>query len=103
MTKIKFDESVLKKRLIKEVEVKFFNKINALLLDLKEATPKDTKLASNSWFLKRVNGLEAVISNEQDYIIILNNGSSKQAPRNFIEITMLNNGFTLKSSIKNKI
>jgi hypothetical protein len=103
MAKVKFNEADLKRKITKEAEEKFLQRVNNLLDDLKKVTPKDTGLASESWVVKKINGLEAVISNEQDYVIVLNSGSSRQAPRNFIEIAMLNNGFKLKTSIKNKI
>ena len=64
------------------------------LVDLKSVTPKDTGLAANSWQLEKsiddVHGFDQYeVNNAVDYIGVLNSGSSKQAPKRFIEKTLL--------------
>lgn len=51
---------------------------------LKEATPVDTGHARDSW-----TSTGNSIKNEVEYISILNQGTSQQAPRYFIEKTVL--------------
>jgi len=52
---------------------------------LKEATPVDTGKARDGWHL----GEKDEIVNDVEYIDYLNDGSSKQAPKHFIEKTVL--------------
>lgn len=59
---------------------------DSLVVKLAEATPIDTGFARESW--KSENGK---ITNEADYILALNEGSSKQAPSHFIEQVILEN------------
>jgi hypothetical protein len=61
------------------------------LHDLEFITPKDTGEAANAWELK-FHKNTAIFSNEKEYVKYLNAGSSKQAPANFIETTMLDYG-----------
>lgn len=58
--------------------------VESILVDLKNNTPIDTGFARDSW---RVNS-NAII-NDADYINALNQGSSTQAPKHFIEKTIL--------------
>lgn len=60
--------------------------VDELVKDLRDNTPVDTGHARDSW---AVSG-DAIV-NTADYIGILNQGSSKQAPSNFIEATVLSN------------
>jgi hypothetical protein len=57
-----------------------------LLNKLKEATPVDTGNARDGW---KIDGRNIV--NNVNYISVLNEGTSKQAPAHFIEKTVLNN------------
>jgi len=102
MTRITFDEKLLRKKIKAEVEQQFKEKTTKLVEDLKEATPVLTGLARDSWSLEVENGTTAVISNSQDYITVLNAGSSQQAPRFFIEQTIIDNGFKVKELITTK-
>lgn len=65
-----------------------------LLESLEQATPKLTGHASRSWAVSMplFDGRRFVISNDADYIGVLNAGHSRQAPRNFIERTVLEFG-----------
>jgi hypothetical protein len=74
-------------------------KINKLVTALSAATPVDTGEARDGWH--RVGD---TIVNAVDHIEELNHGSSKQAPTNFIEQTLLSeegvrpNGIIVRSS-----
>jgi len=59
--------------------------IDTLVAKLAEATPIDTGEASKGWQRKGNS-----IVNDVDHIVELNDGSSQQAPRYFIEQTVLN-------------
>jgi hypothetical protein len=96
MTKVTFDRALLKRQMKADVEQQFKIKTTKLVQDLKEATPVDTGLARDSWEIKFEDNLTAIITNSQDYIQVLNSGSSKQAPRFFIERAILDNGFKVK-------
>ena len=64
------------------IKVKTINAFAALKL----ATPVDTGQARQSWVLTTTYKPDGVkMSNKTDYIERLNEGSSKQAPSNFIE------------------
>jgi hypothetical protein len=58
--------------------------LDKLLVSLKTATPVDTGKARDAWQI-----VEGKIVNNTDYIADLNEGSSTQAPTNFIEQTVL--------------
>ena len=47
-------------------------------------TPRDTEVASSSWKTAKA-GDDWTVSNNVDYIEYLNEGSSEQAPENFVE------------------
>ncbi len=73
-----------RKKLHEESEKAKLKVVNKLVSDLKEATPVDTGFARDSWRVE-----EGAIVNDAEYIAELNQGSSAQAPANFIEITVL--------------
>jgi hypothetical protein len=102
MLNITFNRTLFSKKIKAEVEQQFKQQTKKLLEDLEDATPVDTGLARNSWSLEFKDSTTATISNSQEYIDILNKGSSKQAPRYFIERTMMNNGFKVKELITTK-
>jgi len=75
----------------KEIEKQQKALVNKLLIELKDKTPVDTGHARDSWSLeKSKEGF--LIENSTDYIQYLNQGSSKQAPKYFIENTAINYG-----------
>jgi len=57
---------------------------NKMLAALREATPKDTGEAAAGW---QIQG-ESIVNNV-DHVLLLNRGSSTQAPSHFIERTVL--------------
>ncbi len=76
------------------------DKINEKILsEIKEETPIDTGLARRSWEI-RSKGLVTEIVNTTDYIQYLNQGSSKQAPKYFIEKVALKYGQPLGSIVE---
>lgn len=83
---------------LNKIEEKLAEKVELLLHNLKAATPVDTGRARASWVivrnLERQNKKEKIftIMNNVPYIENLNNGSSKQAPRHFIEKVALESG-----------
>jgi hypothetical protein len=87
MIKVKGIKSTLRKI---DVEFSRFEKdnkskiLNSLINRLIEATPIDTGNAKENWKLESNK-----IINETEYISYLNEGSSQQAPRFFIEKTVL--------------
>jgi HK97 gp10 family phage protein len=93
-TAITYDKNYIKKQVEKEIGAKLTPLSNSIVLDLKEATPKDTGEAANSWVVTNLdkNKLSFEIENNKDYIKYLNAGSSQQAPANFIERTVLDYG-----------
>jgi len=66
--------------------------------ELELRTPKDTGEAARSWESITVDKHSFNIVNDEDYIKYLNAGSSKQAPANFIEQTVLQYG-TAKGNV----
>jgi len=77
-----------------DINEEFEKELNRLLKDLKDATPVDTGKARDAW---RREGTKLV--NSVEYMEELNGGSSKQAPRHFIEQTVLRRGFKPKGNI----
>lgn len=73
--------------IIKEVEKTVDDEIQKMATDLHaglmRATPVDTGRARNGWQLTLGN--EPVIENQVEYIGVLNDGHSKQAPALFVE------------------
>lgn len=63
-------------------------KANKIVKDLKAATPVDTGFARDHWVVNENNE----IVNTAPYIENLNAGSSKQAPKYFVEKTCLEHG-----------
>lgn len=92
-------------------------KVEKLITDLELATPIDTGYARSRWNLTTLDkpglgynvkyssvlfnflGKQYTISNDAEYIVFLNKGSSKQAPSYFIENTILSNGFTITETV----
>jgi hypothetical protein len=75
--------------------------------ELRAITPVDTGLARDSWtynerlqFLNKFS--EYKITNEQDYVLNLNQGSSSQAPARFVE-TVLSRYGSLEGLILQKV
>jgi hypothetical protein len=93
-TKVIYDKSFLKKEMEKEIVTKLKPLSEEIISDLKQATPKDTGAAANSWLVTNLDKekLSFEINNDKDYIKYLNAGSSQQAPANFIERTVLDYG-----------
>jgi len=71
-------------------------KISHATKTLRIVTPVDTGEARLGWKSKHYRGLdgytEGTISNDVDHIEFLNNGSSKQAPKYFIEQVLMTIG-----------
>ena len=62
-------------------------KEDAVVSDLKSETPVDTGKARAGWRSRRTeNGFE--VYNDVEYISVLNDGHSQQAPENFVEHTL---------------
>jgi hypothetical protein len=95
MLKIHIDISKVNKELKNKLETEYQNNLKDIaelaLTELKLATPKDTGAAANAWE-KNINNDSITLTNKKSYVKQLNAGSSKQAPANFIESTMLNYG-----------
>jgi hypothetical protein len=93
-TRVTYDKSFLKKELEKEIAGNLKPLSEEIISDLKQATPKDTGAAANSWLVSNLDKekLSFEINNDKDYIKYLNAGSSQQAPANFIERTVLEYG-----------
>lgn len=60
----------------------------AALERVRAATPVDTGAARDAWHLRK-DGNTVQIVNDKDYIAELNAGSSRQAPRYFVEKAIL--------------
>lgn len=91
---VKGIDSELKKaenNLKKQKDKLFKAKCENIKEHLVAVTPVDTGLARASWQLNVFKD-KATISNNQDYIERLNQGSSKQAPSHFIEGVVLQYG-----------
>jgi hypothetical protein len=73
-----------------------------LLAELKEETPVDTGNARDSWEIRKINSVTE-IRNTTDYIQYLNQGSSKQAPRYFVERTALKYGSPIGTIVEVQI
>jgi hypothetical protein len=83
MIKIKVNLD-LKKALEKTLNARKEKKLESIVSALKGATPVDTGNARDHW---KVEGNSII--NEVEYVEYLNEGSSQQAPVNFIESTLL--------------
>ncbi len=68
------------------------SRVDLMLKDLKEVTPVDTGNARDSWRKVAKPDGSFVIENDAEYIQLLNQGTSKQAPERFIESTVLKYG-----------
>jgi hypothetical protein len=74
----------IKQQSVELVEAGKLNKMNTIVVALKEATPVDTGEARDGW---KIEGSSIV--NPVEHIKYLNEGSSVQAPLRFIEQTVL--------------
>jgi hypothetical protein len=85
----------LNKLFKKEVEKSKKEKMKEIVSALKEATPIDTGAARDGWTCDQNS-----IMNDVEYVDALNSGSSQQAPKHFIEKTLLSfSGIKPKGSI----
>ena len=64
-------------------------------LELRKATPVDTGEAKDGWELERAVSVDDIarIENAVEHIVYLNDGHSQQAPRYFVEQTLMRLGF----------
>ena len=64
-------------------------------LELRKATPVDTGEAKDGWKLERAVSVDDIarIENAVEHIVYLNDGHSQQAPRYFVEQTLMRLGF----------
>jgi len=74
----------LKKQFKKSIKDQLDTRANSIVTKLKAVTPVDTGYARDSWKYS-----DNKITNSASYIDQLNSGSSQQAPRLFIESTVL--------------
>ena len=94
MLKVKVDTSYQKavQDALEREAVDELNKlVDEIVLELKQITPKDTGFAASRWSRDSIfNTLKDVVGveNDADYIAVLNDGHSQQAPRYFIEATV---------------
>ena len=65
-------------------------------LELRKETPIDTGEAKDGWELERAVSVDDIarIENAVEHIVYLNDGHSQQAPRYFVEQTLMRLGFT---------
>jgi hypothetical protein len=86
------------------VNTNLVTKSSSMLRELEEATPVDTGLAKASWteeiHTQNDGKKVAILRNSVPYIQRLNMGSSKQAPKYFIERIALKYGKPLGSIVK---
>jgi len=64
-------------------------------------TPVDTGVARAGWQYKKVSDNEHTLINNVDYIEYLNQGTSKQSPKKFVEKAIQKNIKELENDIKN--
>jgi hypothetical protein len=64
-------------------------------LELRKATPVDTGEAKGGWKLEPAVSVDDIarIENAVEHIVYLNDGHSQQAPRYFVEQTLMRLGF----------
>jgi hypothetical protein len=69
--------------------------LNAFL-ELRKETPVDTGEAKDGWEIDRAVSVDDIarITNDVEHIVYLNDGHSQQAPRYFVESTLMRLGFT---------
>lgn len=84
----------LREELRKEEKRKLQKVCEQAIAELRDKTPVDTGFAKSQWRLVKTKSKtpEFEIHNETPYIDFLNLGSSKQAPKYFVERTMLKYG-----------
>lgn len=65
-------------------------------LQLRKSTPIDTGEARDGWEMDRAVSVDDIarITNDVEHIVDLNRGTSQQAPRFFVESTLMRLGFT---------
>ena len=91
MLKVRVDSSYQKavQDALEREAVDELNKlVDEIVLELIQATPKETGYAASRWSRDSIfNTLKDIvgIENDADYIRILNDGHSKQAPKYFIQ------------------
>jgi len=91
---IKAEFNKLEQELKTEAATKSDLVILDAISDLRDATPKDSGFAADSWYFQKegkdlLTGYENYsLTNSAPYIETLNNGSSRQAPKRFIEKTL---------------
>lgn len=84
----------LKKEIQEAYDKAVLKKKRVVLEALKAATPVDTGEAAAGWYISG-NSIE----NDVSHIEALNNGTSQQAPKHFIERTLLAQGFKPRGTI----
>lgn len=90
----------LRFKMTEEIEAGTKRQINALLTDLREATPVDTGEARDSWTATVTKPGIVRVENHTEHIKYLNEGSSKQAPAHFIERTAMKHGKPLGAIVE---
>jgi hypothetical protein len=90
-TRIVFDRHALEKQVANEVLKEVNDISNLILYELKLQTPVDTGEARASW-TKHMEKDKLVLENDENYIFYVNSGTSRIAPRNFIERVCLQFG-----------
>lgn len=83
MIKIKIDLDIVAE-FQKEIDRQKQLRMTEMVVALKEVTPVDTGEARDGWRLE-----DSTIVNDVEHISDLNEGSSEQAPKYFIEETLL--------------
>lgn len=73
-----------------------------MVAELRAATPVLTGLAKSSWVVIKNSNYDYFVRNTVDYIGELNAGSSKQAPKYFIESISLKYGRPVGTIVRNK-
>lgn len=91
LTPIKGLNSYFGRKMTKNATLEIQKKQHTVVNDLKDKTPVDTGRAQRGWYsYNTTQGY--TIKNDVDYISDLNEGTSTQAPRNFIELTLMRHG-----------
>lgn len=100
---------------LSEIETEFFNeaklgvavKAKAVLQSIERETPVDTGAAQEGWGIDLLSfslsrGLELpiTITNSQDYIKLVNDGTSTRAPTRFVERAVMNHGTVVGSTFE---
>ena len=92
-TKVTINDKALRAALLKDVSRKRVEVAQAVIADLKVATPKDTGEAAESWSVNYGTIPDQFyLVNKAEHIRFLNAGHSPQAPAYFIESVVLRYG-----------